>query len=30
MGSMTYEEYATRFLEPLRYVPYIEDDKENI
>lgn len=27
MGSVTYEEYMTKFLEFLRYVPYLKDEK---
>lgn len=27
MGLMTYEEYTTKFLELLRYVPYLKDEK---
>eukprot|EP00253_Pinus_taeda_P014682 PITA_14682 len=30
MGLMTYEEYTTKFLELLRYVPYIKDEKEKV
>ena len=30
MGSMTDEEYTSRFLELLRYVPYLEDEKAKI
>ena len=30
MGSMTNEEYASRFLELLRYMPYLKEEKENI
>ena len=30
MGSMTDEEYTSRFLELLRYVPYLKEEKENI
>lgn len=30
MGSMTDEEYTSRFLEFLRYVPYIKEDKVKI
>ena len=30
MGSMTYEEYMTKFLELLRYVPYLEDEKAKV
>ena len=28
MGSMTYEQYTTEFLELLRYVLYLKDEKE--
>lgn len=28
MGSMTDEEYMTKFLELLRYVPYLKDEKD--
>ena len=27
MGSMTEEEYTTKLLELLRYVPYLKDEK---
>lgn len=30
MGSMTYDEYANKFLELLRYVPYLKDEKAKI
>ena len=30
MGSMTDEEYTTTFLELLRYVPYLKDEKQKI
>lgn len=30
MGSITNEEYTTKFLELLRYVPSLKDEKENI
>lgn len=30
MGPMTYEEYTIRFLEQLRYEPYLKDEKEKI
>jgi len=30
MGSMTYEEYTSRFLELLRYVPYLKEEKDKI
>jgi len=30
MGSMTDEEYTSRFLELLRYVPYLKEEKANI
>lgn len=30
MCSMTNEEYTTRFLELLRYVPYLKDKKTKI
>lgn len=30
MGSMTDEEYTSRFLELLRYVPYPTEEKEKI
>jgi len=30
MGLMTYEEYMTNFLELLRYVPYIKDEKAKV
>lgn len=30
MGSMTDDEYTSRFLELLRYMPYLKDEKENI
>lgn len=30
MGSMTDEQYTTRFIELLRYVPYLKDDKSKI
>jgi len=30
MGSMTNDEYTNRFLELLRYVPYLNDEKANI
>jgi len=29
MGSMTDEEYTTKFLELLRYVPYLKDENTN-
>lgn len=28
MGSMKYEEYMTKFLELLKYVPYLKYEKE--
>ena len=30
MGSMTNEEYTTKFLELLRYVPYLKDEKSKV
>ena len=30
MGSMTDEEYTTKFLELLRYVPYLKDEKAKV
>ena len=30
MGSMTEEEYTTKFLELLRYVPYLKDEKAKV
>lgn len=30
MGSMTDEEYTTMFLELLRYVPYLKDEKMKV
>lgn len=30
MGSLTDEEYTSRFVELLRYVPYHKEEKENI
>ena len=30
MGSMTDEEYTSRFLEFLRYVPYLKEDRAKI
>jgi len=30
MGSMTDEEYMTKFLELMRYVPYIKDEKDKV
>ena len=30
MGSMTHEEYMTKFMELLRYVPYLKDEKTKI
>jgi len=30
MGSMTYEEYTTKFLELLRYVPYLKGEKTKV
>lgn len=30
IGSMTYEEYTSRFLELLRYVPYLKEEKAKI
>lgn len=30
MGSMTYEEYTTKFLELLRYVLYLKDEKAKV
>jgi len=30
MGSMTNDEYNRRFLELLRYVPYLKEEKGNI
>jgi len=30
MGSMTNEEYTNRFLELLRYVPYLTEEKAKI
>lgn len=30
IGSMTDEEYMTKFLELLRYVPYLKDEKTKI
>lgn len=30
MGSMTNEEYTSRFLELLRYVPYLKEEKMKI
>ncbi len=30
MGSMIDEEYTSKFLDLLRYVPYLEEEKENI
>lgn len=30
MGSMTDDEYTSRFLEMLRYVPYLGEEKANI
>lgn len=30
MGSMTDDEYTSRFLELLRYVPYLKEEKANI
>jgi len=30
MGSMTDDEYISRFLELLRYVPYLRDEKSKV
>ena len=30
MGSMTVEKYTNRFLDILRYVPYLKEDKDKI
>lgn len=30
MGSMTDEEYTTKFLDFLRYAPYLKDEKEKV
>ena len=30
MGSMTDEEYTSRFLELLRYVPYLKEEKAKV
>jgi len=30
MGFMTNEEYTTKFMELLRYFPYLKDEKEKI
>ena len=30
MGSMTYDEYTSRFLELLRYVPYLKEEKAKV
>ena len=30
MGSMTYEEYSSRFFELLRYVPYLKEEKAKV
>jgi len=30
MGSMTDEEYTTKFLELLRYLPYLKDEKSKV
>jgi len=30
MGSMTDEEYRTNFIEFLRYVPYLKDEKAKV
>ena len=30
MGSLIYDEYTSRFLELLRYVPYLKDEKAKI
>lgn len=30
MGSMTYEEYMTKFLEFLRYVPHLKDENKKV
>ena len=30
MGSMTDEEYTTKFMELLRYVPYLKDEKAKV
>jgi len=30
MGSMTDDEYSSRFLELMRYVPYLKDEKAKI
>jgi len=30
IGSMTYEEYTSRFLEFLRYFPYLKEEKVKI
>ena len=30
MGSMTDEEYTSRFLELLRYVPYLREEKDKV
>lgn len=30
MGSMTNEEYMTKFLELLRYVPYLKNEKKKV
>lgn len=30
MSSMTNEEYTTKLLEMLRYVPYLKDDKSKV
>ena len=30
MGSMTDEEYTSRFLELLRYVPYLREEKAKV
>jgi hypothetical protein len=30
LGQLTMDEYAKRFMEMLRYVPYLKDEKERI
>jgi len=30
MGEMSDEEYTTKFMELLRYVPYLKDEKERV
>lgn len=30
MGSMTNDEYTSRFLELLRYVPYLKEEKTKL